>query len=172
MLVAAIGGLPFTWGIAYSLYLDMKEQKTWVRSLARIVDSRVVERSRHSSITHHPEIRYRYTYNGRDYTSDRVATDDVDYGWRGAAQKVADRYPVGSEVSAFVDPEKPENALLEPGHSWFTIMALFLGGLIWAGVWLTAWVRAVFPRGWLGSSPRSPTLTSRMQRTGVSSMMF
>lgn len=146
MLVGAVAGLPFTWGIAYSLYLDMKAQKTWIRSLARIVDSRVVQRSRDSHIRYHPEIRYRYTFNGRDYVSDQVGSGDVDYGGRGAAQKVADRYPVGSEVSAFVDPGKPESALLEPSHSWFAIMALFLGGLIWVGAWLTAWVRAVFPR--------------------------
>ncbi len=146
MIVAALAGLPFTWGIAYSLYADNKTQKTWVRIAAKVLESRVDERRRNSHITYYAHLRYRYTFNGRDYESGQIEGSNVSYGGRGSAQKVADRYPAGAGVIAFVDPANPENALLEPGYSWVTIAALFLIGLIWAGAWLTAWVQATFPR--------------------------
>ncbi len=39
MLVAALGGLPFTWGVAYWLYAENRHQKYWLRTEARITHS-------------------------------------------------------------------------------------------------------------------------------------
>ena len=146
MIVGALAGLPFTWGIGYSLYSDDKAQKTWVRTAATVLESRVAEKMRSERIKYYAHLRYRYTFNGRNYESGQIGRGDGYYGWRGPAQKVAERYPAGSSVIAFVDAANPENAVLEPGHSWIAIAALFLGGLVWAGGWLSFWVQATFPR--------------------------
>ena len=147
MIVAALAGLPFTWGIGYSLYSDDKAQKTWVRTAATVLESRVAEKRRDNRTSYYAHLRYRYTFNGRNYESGQIGNADG-AGWRGPAQKLANRYPAGADVIAFVDPANPENALLEPGYSWFTIAGLFLIGLVWAGGWLSFWVQATFPRLW------------------------
>jgi hypothetical protein len=148
MIVAALAGLPFTWGVAYSFYAEHKAQKAWARTAAHVVESRVAEKMRSERIKYYALLRYRYRFNGRDYESSRIGNTDGYYSGRGPAQKLADRYPAGAGVIAFVDPANPGNAVLEPGHSWITMAALFLVGLLWAGAWLAAWVQATFPRLW------------------------
>lgn len=146
-LVGAIGGLFILWGLAYSFYADTKAQRGWVPVPARIVESAVAERMRNSSRTYYAKVRYSYFFNGRSYQGENISNITSYYIARSTAQELVDSRPVGAEVMAFVDPAKPENAVLEPGHSWITIAALFLGGLIWGSIWLFAAYRGFFPGG-------------------------
>ncbi len=139
MVVAALGGLPFTWGFAYSFYLDNKQQKRWVRVEARIVRSDVVEISRDATKKYKLNVRYAYWVQGLRYESDSVSVLVPYYLSRSKAQEKAGEYPVGSSVIALVNPEHPEEALLQWGHSWWAIALPFFLGVGWAGVWLAGW---------------------------------
>ncbi len=139
MIVAALGGLPFTWGVALSFYIDNKQQKKWIRVEAKITRSSLTETIRNGFKKHQVDIKYAYWVNGRSYESDRFGAVEWLYATKTQAQTKADEYPVGSTVTALVNPDRPEEALLEWGHSWWAIALAFFLGLVWAGAWLAGW---------------------------------
>ncbi len=60
-------------------------------------------------------MHYEYTVDGRRHTSRRWCFAYRTYYWPGRPQAVADRYPVGAEVSVRYDPRRPRRAVLEAG---------------------------------------------------------
>ncbi len=70
-----------------------------------------------------PQIRYQYTVNKTKLTgtSIRFGMEGLSAGRKFAATYI-DRYPVGKVVQVFYEPDRPENAVLEPGisveHLW------------------------------------------------------
>ncbi len=84
------------------------------------------------------EITYRYTVEALEYHCSTVA-----FGGNGsssssqAAYAVTKRYPVGQAVPVYYEPQKPENAVLEPGVTWASyavygigLVFLVVGGLM------------------------------------------
>jgi hypothetical protein len=63
-----------------------------------------------------PVIRYRYRTGGQDLESDQIRIGGQPLTTRVLAGKMAARYPVGSHVDVYVDPNDPKNALLEPAE--------------------------------------------------------
>ena len=139
MVVAALGGLPFTWGVAYSFYAQNKQQSNWLRVEGKVIRSGLIETTRNSTKKHRLDVRYAYLVNGRRYESESVGGVVWYYTSKSKAQSKADEYPVGRAVTALVNPDHPEEALLEWGHSWWAIALAFFLGLVWAGARLAGW---------------------------------
>lgn len=142
MLVAALGGLPFTWGVAYSFYAQNKQQENWLRVGGKVIRSGLTERTRDVTKSYRADVRYEYWVNGQRYESNSVDGMASYYASKSQAQNKADNYPVGYAVNALVNPDRPEEALLEWGHSWWAIALAFFLGLVWAGAWLAGWYSA------------------------------
>lgn len=95
----------------------------------------IVESTTGFSSSYHPQIQYEYVHDGRRLRGLEVRTHKFMGTWPGAANKVLARYPVGASVTVYVDPEDPEDAVLEPGGDphffWFvycfSAFWLFLG---------------------------------------------
>jgi hypothetical protein len=124
-------------------YLRAAETREWDRVPAVIVVSQVGERRLGRDVpeeyTH--ELVYEYEVGGRFFRGERLKRRENPFFKEEA--KIApevERWKVGSRVEAFVNPENPEEALLEhetkaPGYSiWFPAL-FFVGGL---GVFLRA----------------------------------
>ncbi len=139
MVVAALAGLPFTWGIAYWFYSENRQQKNWLRVEARITRSGLTETVSNGFKKHKLDVRYAYWVSGRRYESDRIGGIVWYYSSKKEAQSKADEYPVGAAVTALVDPNHPEEVFLEWGHSWWAIALAFFLGLVWEGAWLGGW---------------------------------
>ena len=78
--------------------------------------------------------RYAYTYDGKAYHSSQVREIERRLKNRGKVEAAQERFPVHADVMCFVNPTRPEEALLirptkAPGYSiWFP--GLFVvGGL-------------------------------------------
>ncbi len=139
MVVAALGGLPFTWGVAYSFYAQNKQQDNWLHVGGKVIRSGLTEKVRDITTQYMLDVRYEYWVNGRRYESDSVDGMALRYSRKSEAQSKVDKYPVGGGVTVLVNPDHPEEALLEWGHSWWAIALAFLLGLGWAGAWLAGW---------------------------------
>ncbi len=139
MVVAALGGLPFTWGIAYSFYLDNKQQKKWVRVEARIIRAALIQISRDATKKYKLDVKYEYWVKGQRHEADSIGLLVPYYAFQSEAQEKVAQYPVGSAVTALVNPNHPEETLLEWGHSGWAIALAFFLGLAWAGAWLAGW---------------------------------
>jgi len=97
-------------------------------------------RRRRTSIVYSPRVRYEYVVDGRTYTCDCVSFGDHSSSDAARAQKVVNRYPKGTKVTAYYDPEDPRLAVLETGTSWSTyaplgigLLFVVIGGLVLLG---------------------------------------
>lgn len=110
---------------------------------ARIVSSRLDEGPDRTSRTFAPDVTYRYTYDGEEYTSSTVHPGGTWMtGNRERMREIVNEYDakVGQEVTAHVDPNDPENAYLRRGKLWHAYVALGFGVVLLALGGGLAWV--------------------------------
>ncbi len=61
-------------------------------------------------------VRYRYRIRGKEYEADRVSFGNLAIlGWQRIAERVHEKYPLGTRVSVRVCPTNPSRAVLEVG---------------------------------------------------------
>lgn len=104
---------------------------------ATVLSTRVEEHSDSDGSTYEPVVVYRYRVNEREYTASRVTplTESRSGRW---ARRVTSRYEVGSEYTAFYDPQDPSEAFLMRSRSiipWaFLVIPLMGMAFIVAGI--------------------------------------
>lgn len=137
-----------------------REARNW-KAVDCIIRSAVVE-TRHDSdgdTTYAPQITYSYSFRGGNYQSSRYSFFDLASG-RQWAQALVDRYPVGSQHSAYCDPQQPHEAVLtrelQGRNFWFGLL------FPWPFILLGAGICAFTLRGkyWKTPSSRQGSLSS------------
>lgn len=116
--------------IALSVVLFRRSEAN--RRRARKTRGEVLESgTRHVTDGWQPAICYRYTVEGKAFTSDRV---DPPPGHRIGtglwARRVARRYPAGAEVTVFYLPDRPQVAFLEARRELIWLIPAVLGVLL------------------------------------------
>ncbi|HQO58006.1 MAG TPA: DUF3592 domain-containing protein [Candidatus Omnitrophota bacterium] len=135
LFFAAIGG-----GIVYlgfMSYVKSRASQSWPTAQGVVVSSEVAahrSRSRkgHHRTTYGAKVRYEYTVNGVQYSSDKISFGEYRTHNRGPAQATADRYPPQVEVVVYYNPDKPEEAVLEPGKRGGIVIIFIVGGVFGA----------------------------------------
>jgi hypothetical protein len=89
-----------------------------------------------STTSYSPRVKYSYTVNQQAFEEDCIHFG-VGKSSRKAAEEVVNRYPEGSTVMVYYDPQKPQQAVLErrtgSGFIQFAIGILMaVGGLVMA----------------------------------------
>jgi hypothetical protein len=132
-------GLFFLWMVLSEGLHDLATWR-WREATARIGSSRV-EVTQAGQDPYHPVITFRYRIDGREYKSNRIRRRGGGYDSWDAAQQVADRYPVGAEVRCWLDPEHPDQAVLERSTPWLLMVLpvplifVIVGGCGLIAVW-------------------------------------
>jgi hypothetical protein len=136
-------GLLALWGLAaFGLVLNGARTR-WDRVPARVIASGVesYEGACHES---HPtltctywraQVRYRYEVAGAAHESTTLGAMAEEGGERAAMEARAAKYPAGAEVTAWVNPKDPAEALLEPEFPPLFVAVFALAGLLWLAVW-------------------------------------
>lgn len=90
-----------------------------------------------STTSHRPEVRFRYEIDGRSYESD-LLTPTIIVTSTASREDVVEflkPYPVGAQVTAWVDPGTPDKAFLQlersAGPTVFIILGVLLPPLAW-----------------------------------------
>lgn len=102
----------------------------WERIPATVIESRMKTSHDSDGDTHKAIVKFRYRYEGMQYTSDTydfisfISTSD-----RKGVQKKVDSAPRGSEQLAYVNPRKPQEAVLSVKLSWFYLFTFIFGGI-------------------------------------------
>lgn len=77
-----------------------------------------------------PDVTYRYTYEGTEYTSDSVFPGRQRSAASTSAEEVVEDHPEGAEVTAMVVPGEPGTAyLMDPGFSVLHLVMPVVGVL-------------------------------------------
>ena len=102
---------------------ETSRSRGWARIDGRVVTSNVTEFTGKSRTTWRPMVVYSYSVGSGRFMSTRIAFHSMASGNRNDAAKIAARYPAGSRVPVFYDPQDPEQAVLQPGgNPWVFIV--------------------------------------------------
>ena len=136
--IFALAGTGILLGVIVPMWTNWWSAKSWVEVPGEVIWSRIKSHKGDDSTTYSAHVFYRYEFGGTTFRSDRHSFSKVNGSHSSAREKLAN-YPKGAAISAFVDPEKPENSILRRelgGSAWFSLfplpfMAVGFGGLFW-----------------------------------------
>jgi len=132
-VVVLLVGLGIAGMGAYSYVADSASLDDRVRVTAEVteigVEPVVTSRGRTSYV---PVVAFQYRFRGTSYTSDRLypGRSQPQYGDRATAQERTSAYAVGQSVTAYVDPDAPDQAFLEDSRSGQATGAFFVGVIV------------------------------------------
>jgi hypothetical protein len=93
-------------------YFGAAKVRDWQPASGRILSSTVVRRrSSRGGTSSYPAIVYEYSVGGMNYQGQKI-TSGLSWGGSGSGKIVA-RYPAGSAVTVYYDPNNPADAVLE-----------------------------------------------------------
>ena len=121
-------------GVLWRSYQRAEETRHWTPTPAIVTTSLLLtERpTPHSPLAYRGEVHYHYTVAGTPYTGDHVRRVEGRSSDRGKAVAIVEKYPVGSEVTCYVNPADPKLAILE--HSTrAALYSLWFPGLFMIG---------------------------------------
>ena len=123
-------------GYLYLAWEKAKETRGWAEVECIIEHSEVgwEKLSPNSPVRYHPEIRYRYRYDGQSYTSGRLGRVRKTSQDKRKIEKEIEGFPLGTKQQCFVDPENPEFAILDhaplaPIYTIWFPMLFVVGGV-------------------------------------------
>ncbi len=124
-LIVGIGTLV----LGFSWYNNAKETEKWPTVEGVVVSATVNTHESDGSTMYKPVITYKYSVNGKEYTSPKLSFSDYSSSNSDYAYETVNKYPKGTKVTVFYNPEKPYKAVLEPGVGLFVYMPLGLGAV-------------------------------------------
>lgn len=131
-LLFVVVGAAFAF-IGYHAYQLGTQSKDWPVAKGSVIQSEIRESRRTSGsgsnrrtvVEHLPEVVYNYNVEGQSYRSSRITFGAVN---KLNARKTVARYPKGKRIDVFYDPQKPDQAVLEPGADpTFSIVFIGIG---------------------------------------------
>lgn len=76
--------------------------------------------------TYGATIQYKYTVDGQEFVGDRRTFSNVRTSSVRNTEKILERYPLGSSVDVFYDPDDPSSSVLESGVGAATYILLLV----------------------------------------------
>lgn len=117
--IGAFAVLFFVLNLIFLLIIFFMRKKVsavgaWSTTMGKIVSSELERRKSADNVgsTLYPVIEYSYKVNNKTYQSNVIMAGGYDVGGSGAP-KVIEKYPAGSQVIVYYNPQNPQEAVLE-----------------------------------------------------------
>lgn len=120
-----LAGFGVLFGVVIPQWNKFGEAKSWKATPGEVIWSRVKTHRGDDGTTYSADIFYQYEFNGREYKSNTVDLMSGSSSGRSSKQEKVDDHPPGTEITCYVNPEKPWQALLERDLGWWALFALF-----------------------------------------------
>lgn len=140
LVFALIGGVAF-WFLFVRPLSRFVAAQSWQETPAVIAESQVLESSDSDSTTYKADVHFTYTFEGREYRSNRYNFLDAYSSGREGKEEIVAYYSPGLHTVCWVNPEDPSEAVLKRDFSLtyliglFPLLFLLVGvGIMWAGV--------------------------------------
>lgn len=130
------------WGI--TTVRNASVSRNWPAVSGTITASQVTISTDKNGTTYSADVQYKYVVNDRWYTAGTVNFGEYGSSNRGRADKIVARYPPGSPVTVYYNPDDPNTAVLEPGVTWGSYFSIFMALLFFivpAVILISAWRR-------------------------------
>lgn len=138
------------------------EAQSWEPTTATVVWSKV---STHDSDTYSADIFYKYNHSGRLYKSNSVGLMGGSSSGRSGKQDKVNDHPRGKQITCFVNPDNPHDALLERDMGWWAAFSLF--PLPFIAVGLVGLVGLIFDLKKKKNEPLSSATKPRSNHSGL-----
>ncbi|MFT5466865.1 MAG: hypothetical protein ACI8UO_001966 [Verrucomicrobiales bacterium] len=134
-LFLVVLGSGFAWYL-WASYQKAKAMHGWTETQAEVLVSEIRnwKSTEYTIVEFKPVVRYRYEFQGQTFESEQFKVADGPTGNRDRARERIEPYPVGSTVTAWVNPDKPTIAVLKRNTRaglysiWFPCLFV-IGGL-------------------------------------------
>ena len=137
LIFVGIGG-----AAALSALVDLRRGKrtaAWPQVKGKVLTSCVVESHSESGTSYSARVKYEYAVDSIRHTSDRIK-----FGWESAdeqsAKGTAERYPAGSPVTVYHEPQEPSLSVLEREIQVGSDIFVLLFALVVFGVGTYVWL--------------------------------
>jgi hypothetical protein len=100
--------------------LKAQKSRSWPTASGTVLDSGMeAHQSRDEDgdikTTYGATIQYKYLVDGQEFQGNRRTFSNVRTSSVRNTEKILERYPLGSSVDVFYDPDDPSSSVLEPG---------------------------------------------------------
>jgi len=113
----------------------VRSSQHWPSAKGKVIASGARKHQGESHTYYTIGLVYAYSVEGAEHRSKRVDFDVVSsYAEWQAAEQVLNRYPLGTEVDVFYNPDNPQLAVLERTVSGLNTALFLTGGVIAAGL--------------------------------------
>jgi hypothetical protein len=76
---------------------------------------------------YYPEIKYEYTVDNQKYIGKKISLASKSHKSKHSAQKIIDKYSLGTNVNVYYNPKKPQDALLVTGVTLGSYIPIIVG---------------------------------------------
>lgn len=114
------------WG--WSVLQKARVSESWPQAQGEIVSSEVRRSDDENGSSYSGDVTFEYVVADSRYSSDNVSFGQYS-GNRSHAEEIVAKYPVGSRVTVYYDPEDVATAVLEPGVTWSSYFLIGMGVL-------------------------------------------
>lgn len=136
-LAIACAGVIFT-AVLWRSYQRAMETRAWREAPCEITSSLVLSErpTPHSPMAYRAAVHYRYALGGKAFTGSRVRRVEGPTPHREKAEAIVAAFPPGSTRTCFVNPARPEEAILEHASKaalyalWFPLLFVVGGGVM------------------------------------------
>jgi hypothetical protein len=132
-------GVWMTWSIAANLF-DAWQMQRWTRVDATLMRAGYETHSGDESDTYEAYAEYSYVFDDREYRNDRVAIssggDNIGEYQRSTGRRLERSFRRGDKVTAYVNPDDPSEAILDPRLRWGLIGFKSIFMLVFGGIGL------------------------------------
>lgn len=143
-LALVCAGALFT-AVLWRSYQRAMETRAWRETPCEVTSSLVLSErpTPHSPMAYRAAVHYGYEFEGKAFTSSRVRRVQGPSPHREKAEAIVAAFPPGSARTCFVNPARPEEAILEHASTaalyalWFPLLFMVGGGMMaWRAIGL------------------------------------
>lgn len=136
LFLVGMGLLTLWKGIQMSAWPSVEGVVTACRLQERREQVAYSDRSTRTMVSFEPMVDYYYSVDGQNYAGQRISPIEKRFA-RQLAQKMLDRYPVGTPIHVRYNPQNPAEAFLSVSVSWSGLGFVLAGvALIAAAIWM------------------------------------
>jgi len=142
-----VGFVLLAGGIVGSYYFAVQPTMRWVAAQswpatpAVVEVSRVLSKSDDDGTTYKVDILYRYDIAGQTYRSNNYDFSFGSSSGRRGKQQIVNQHPVGSSITAYINPNDPTDATVDRAYHWLMLLGLIPVAV--AALGLVAFVRSL-----------------------------
>jgi hypothetical protein len=128
--ILVFGVVVALWGVR-TVYFSLAS-KNWPTTEGTVISQEYVTKREDSGwrgTRYFYQVSYTYSVEGVAYTSDNVrfGLQILSVFFSAIEQEDAARYPTGTKVSVYYHPQRPGVSVLEPGHSFESVLMVLFG---------------------------------------------